>query len=327
MFVKGPPGCGKSHLAAAVRDLLASKPTYDLVVKVDFVKTVEELTTQTWKGKSLEELLLDFQLFEPSKHLARHLIKEGELSRDNEAKFIELLYKKSDKIFVVVDSLPGSFTEHLTQLLCQRYRGKEDTCSSIEELANSIIKQRELHSHRERMIHEAPKSEVELAKTLGMLVENNAGCLKKLLQGLCGNILMSRYEIPDIMCNHFVILGWFDSLGTSLLFVKHQLPSLHSIARTQPLEFYLNMHPCVKALCIIPGLAAILCQVYASNARCIKETEIFLIHRMMLGWYRVVPPSVQTCARLLVRAGDVGIGRAKSKWWSGSAEYWSGMAE
>ena len=100
-------------------------------------------------------------------------------------------------------------------------------------------------------------------------------------------MLLLRYPYPEIGSSSVhVVLKGFDSVTTTCLFVQEKLKVTHKINRTQPLEQYIQVHPIIGDICIIPRMAEILVRVYARDKRCIKDTETLLLHRMIMEWIK-----------------------------------------
>ena len=118
--------------------------------------------------------------------------------------------------------------------------------------------------------------------------------LKQLITGIVvpgGRLLLSRHPSPDFISAtvHIEVKG-FDSVSTVCLFVKEKLKVTHKINRTQPLEQYIQVHPIIGEVCILPRMAEILVRVYAKDNRCIKDTETLLLHKMIIEWIKLCLP-------------------------------------
>ena len=109
---------------------------------------------------------------------------------------------------------------------------------------------------------------------------------------VCGRLFLMRQASPDLISSvtHHITLGGFDSVGTALKFMQQQLTQVHKISRMQPLQQYIQMHPVVSGLCIIPRMAEILVKVYAKDTKCIKDTETLLVHKMVIEWLKQAMP-------------------------------------
>ena len=168
------------------------------------------------------------------------------------------------------------------------YRKVEKDLSAIEGLAKHLIRERALEPSEEANFLQSQSTRPENnVFVFDNVVETDTSSLQWLLRQPGGKILLSRHEPPGLLLyQHHIRLGGFDSAGTALQFVKHQLFTAHKGSRTQPLEIYLSMHHIIKSLCIIPRMAVILCDIYSRDSRCIKDTETSLVHRMVLAWMK-----------------------------------------
>ena len=168
-------------------------------------------------------------------------------------------------------------------------KDRDEGLSAIEGLAKHLIRQRVLEPSEEANFLQSQSTRPENnVFVFDNVVETDASALQCLLRQPGGKILLSRHEPPvSLLYRHHIRLGGFDSAGTALQFVKHQLFTAHKGSRTQPLEIYLSMHHIIKSLCIIPRMAVILCDIYSRDSRCIKDTETSLVHRMVLAWMKM----------------------------------------
>ena len=286
IIIHGNAGSGKSHLVLLVQESLCSgaHPQFDLVVLVDFAKVGRNILS--WKK------------------LAKYLIEEDELLSSDETEFLEHLESNPSRVVVILDNIVDNLHGYVKQLLHEEC-GEigRDSASAFEVIVDGVVsrcvfgpedEKAFIQSKLEEM-EEKMRKEVNLKKSIDPLVprlEQNVARLKQLFYGPGGRVLVSRQDYSDLISHrHQIALGGFESPGTTLLFIKHHLSSeVTSTTRTQPLDLYLSMHPLIKHLCSIPKMAVILCDIYSSDTRCIKDTETSLVHKMVLSWVKIEVP-------------------------------------
>ena len=279
LSINGFAGSGKTHLLSVLQKRLRCKSKLDFVVTVDFVEAGNKLKSLSWKK------------------LAEYLVEKGELNSSDQSRFVELSESKSGNIVILLDNVPEDLLGCLKRLLYGACGDVgEDNAPIFEGIVERLVKciistadeiskflNHELQSLERKLGREALLRIESLTRILGP----SASFLKQLLFGPGGRVFVSRYDLSDNIVPqhlvHSITIGGFTA-GTALLFIKQQL-SLKGI-RSQPLELYLTMHPVIKSLCNLPGMIIILCDIYCSNSRCIKDTETSLVHKMLLCWMK-----------------------------------------
>ena len=178
-------------------------------------------------------------------------------------------------------------------------KASKEVLDSEERLVKFSVRERLITLDQEHTFLEALKNEpnsiafiFDHLEQLSTTSEN--AYLKQLICGYTvpgGRLLLSRYPYPEIGSSSVhVVLKGFDSVTTACLFVQEKLKVTHKINRTQPLEQYIQVHPIIGEVCIIPRMAEILVRVYARDNRCIKDTETLLLHRMIVEWIKLRLP-------------------------------------
>ena len=288
IIIQGNAGCGKTQLVSHVREKLSSRayPQFNTVVVIDFAKVGRRILS--WR------------------QLAKYLVEEGELTSDEETDFVRHLESKSGSIAMILDNIVDDLSGHLKKLLVEACGeiGRDDSASALEGVIEGVVCQcvcgpkdakiflrMQLETMEKKMRREEFGRLRKSIDPLVLLLEQSAGHLKQLFYGPGGRVLVSRQDYSDLIAHrHQIALGGFESPATALEFMKYHLSEVLNTTRTQPLDLYLNMHPLIKSLCNIPKLAIILCNIYAGDSRCIKDTETSLVHRVVLRWMQLELP-------------------------------------
>ena len=217
------------------------------------------------------------------------------------------LVGEGEKVFV--HGSPGSGKTFLGKNVCDRLKAKgifavcidvvkalKAEVNSNQSLVKYLVKEHELKTEE---VDEFMQKIFQLRgipfvfDNIDVSATQENAYLKQLLSGhrteKCGLLWLARQPNPEIIftASQHIEIGGFDSFGTVLQFMVHQLTTVHKTSRSQQLQLYMRNHPILQELCMIPRMAVILAGVYAVDNKCIKDTETLLIHRMLLEWVRL----------------------------------------